>query len=228
MTTKGARPEDGVGRQTGMSDASGQTAWSFDPMGRALTERRTINGVTKSVGYSYNPDGSVATVVYPSGRTITYSYNNAGQAVGAVDQANGINYATAASYAPPGELAGVTYGSSGTFAGIVTGNSFNSRLQPASIQASSSAGTVLDLSYSFNSGTPQAPVDNGTLVRIANNRDPNRSQNFTYDALNRVASAYTDGTNWGSDYTIDAWGNLTNKTPKTGKVTGENLAGGPP
>jgi len=61
---------NGVGRQTGMADASGQTAWSFDVMGRALSERRTIQGVTKSVGYSYNLDGSVATVAYPSGRVI--------------------------------------------------------------------------------------------------------------------------------------------------------------
>ena len=52
-------------------------------------------------------------------------------------------------------------------------------------------------------------------------RDPNRSQNFTYDAMNRIKSAWTDGTNWGSDYTIDAWGNLTNKNQMQSKTSGE-------
>ena len=37
---------NGKGRRTGMSDASGATAWSYDSMGRALTERRTIGSVT--------------------------------------------------------------------------------------------------------------------------------------------------------------------------------------
>src|SRR5262249_53883905 len=33
---------NGVGRRTGMSDASGQTAWSYDAMSRITDEKRTI------------------------------------------------------------------------------------------------------------------------------------------------------------------------------------------
>ena len=40
-----------------MSDASGQTAWTFNSDGRILTERRTIAGITKSISYSYALDG---------------------------------------------------------------------------------------------------------------------------------------------------------------------------
>ncbi|HXZ29368.1 MAG TPA: hypothetical protein VEG08_15340 [Terriglobales bacterium] len=185
---------------------------------------QTVLSLTYDFHLGGNDNGNVYAILNnrDAARSAGYSYDALNRVAAAVDQANGVNYATAASYAPPGELAGVTYGASGTFAGIVTANSFNNRLQPASIHASSSAGTVLDLSYSFNSGTAQAPVDNGTLVRIANNRDLNRSQNFTYDALNRITAAWTDGTNWGDTYTVDAWGNLTNKTQMQSKTGGGN------
>jgi len=45
-----------------------------------------------------------------------------------------------------------------------------------------------------------------------NNRDTNRTQNFTYDTLNRIATAYTSGTNWGETFTTDAWGGLDSHT----------------
>jgi hypothetical protein len=55
------------------------------------------------------------------------------------------------------------------------------------------------------------------------NGRPNGSVNYTYDTLNRINSAATVGTactamaggtlNWGSTYTVDAWGNLTAQTP---------------
>jgi len=51
-----------------MSDGSGATAWSYDPVGRPLTERRTINGtsaITNNTTYGYNLDGSLATLTYP-------------------------------------------------------------------------------------------------------------------------------------------------------------------
>ena len=51
---------------------------------------------------------------------------------------------------------------------------------------------------------------------------PNGSVNYTYDAMNRVTSAKTLGTacttvaggtlNWGESFTVDAWGNLIDKT----------------
>ena len=50
---------------------------------------------------------------------------------------------------------------------------------------------------------------------ITNNLDATRSQVFTYDQLNRIASAQTTSTHatsaahcWGETYTVDAWGNL--------------------
>ena len=51
-----------------MSDGSGQTAWSYGKMGRIVTEKRTIGSATKTISFSYNLDGSRASITYPSGR----------------------------------------------------------------------------------------------------------------------------------------------------------------
>ena len=108
---------NGIGRRTGMTDAAGLEAWSYDPIGRPLADRRTTNSVTKTTSYTYNFDGSPATVTYPSGRLITYTLqssgtNTAGRLLSSIDSTGPINYATAASYAPSGALASLTNGAS--------------------------------------------------------------------------------------------------------------------
>ncbi len=72
-------------------------------------------------------------------------------------------------------------------------------------------GNVLDFNYNFSVGT----ADNGNVTAITNNRDTTRSQNFTYDVLNRIATAVTASTYatspahcWGEAFSYDAWGNL--------------------
>ncbi len=76
------------------------------------------------------------------------------------------------------------------------------------------------------------------MYAITDNRDgldPNRptgSASYVYDALNRLISAATTGTdcsvtpsgltrNWGNAYILDPWGNLTNKSVT--QCTAENL-----
>ena len=100
---------------------------------------------------------------------------------------------------------------------------YNKRLQPVILSASTPSATVFSLSYDFHLGSG----DNGNVWQIVNNRDnasrPVGTVSFTYDALNRIASAQTSGTdctvmqngltkNWGNSYQMDAWGNLTGKT----------------
>src|SRR6266542_1978575 len=79
--------------------------------------------------------------------------------------------------------------------------------------------TIISRSYNFGLGTN----DNGNLLNITNCRDTNRTQNFAYDNLNRISQGYTSGTNWGEDFTIDAWGNLTNRSLHPGKTSYEPL-----
>jgi RHS repeat-associated protein len=227
---------NGVGRRTGMSDAAGAEAWNYDSLGRVLRDRRTTNSKTLNTDFTYNLDGSIATEIYPSGRTITYTPGAAGRPLEAKDIANSINYVTAATYAPHGALYQFTNG--GSISGAIT---YNSRLQPLQLyftpgtispttltQLQSSAcpttvATIMSRSYNFGLGTN----DNGNVQNITNCRNSNRTQNFAYDNLNRISQAYTTGTNWGEDFTIDPWGNLTNRSLHSGKTNFEPLNAAP-
>jgi len=142
-----------VGRRTGMTDAAGSELWAYDSMGRPLADQRTTNGIMKPTTYTYNLDGSVATLAYPSGRVITYTPNAAGRTISAVDSTGPINYATAAAYAPTGALSSLTNGAS-----LVSTFYFNNRVQPCRISVKNTGtapasctdaatGNVLDFSY---------------------------------------------------------------------------------
>ncbi len=172
---------------------------------------------TKPVIYTYNLDGSLATLAYPdTGEIITYTAGGAGRTLAAQDIANGVNYVQNAQYAPFGGLASLSNGAQP----ITTANSYNNRLQPVTLSAATTATTLLSLSYDFHLGNG----DNDNVFQIVNNRDTNRTQNFTYDALNRIQQANSSGPNWGETFTIDAWGNLTNRGPVSGKTNYEGLS----
>jgi RHS repeat-associated protein len=210
-----------IGRRTSMTDAGGSESISYDKMGRELTHRRVTNAITKNTSYTYNLDGSLATLVYPSGRTVTYAYDAAARPVSAIDTANSINYATAGTYAPQGALAGLTMGSSGTFTGINLSDTYNKRLEPNEVKAWSTAGTAFDLSYCFtpwntaNNTCPATGNNNGNVTGITNNLDSNRTQFFGYDQVNRLLTAQTVSTFstnsakcWGETFGYDFAGNL--------------------
>src|SRR5579863_7477183 len=105
----------------------------------------------------------MATLGYPTGRTVTYTPGNAQRPTAAADNGHSINYASASSlamYAPTGAPASIVYGyvSGG---GITETRTYNNRLQLTGIQAVAAATstTVLNLSYSY----AQSSHDNGNI-----------------------------------------------------------------
>lgn len=191
-----------------MTDAGGSELLSYDRMGREWGEQRTTSGVTKTTTYTYNYDGSLSALTYPSGRVLTYTTDSAGRASEAQDLTNSINYVTGTCangvnnlgtcYTPPGAVASLVLGEAGSFAGITLSNSYNPRLEPSELKASSSAGTAMDLVYSFVDANGH---NNGNVIGITNNKDSTRSQSFAYDQVNRMSSAQTSSTSgsncWG-------------------------------
>src|SRR5437016_5305550 len=77
---------NGKGHLTSLTDEAGSATYSYDILGRLSNESRTIAGVTKTMSYTYNLDGSVATMTYPSGAVITYTPDASGRMVSAVDE----------------------------------------------------------------------------------------------------------------------------------------------
>ncbi len=215
-----------LGLRTAMCDGSGGTSWSHDTMGRILQERRTIGTIKGDYeNDAFNLDGSVASVT-SLGYGVTYTYSGAARPLTALHSAT--NLVTGATYAPPGELTGMTLGSA-----ITVANAYSDRLQPILLSAASPSGSVFSDCFDFHLGmavtgqcnfSASVAGDNGNVYQIVNNRNNTRNQSFTYDTLNRITSAQSSGTQWGETFTIDAWGNLTNRAEIAGKSTYEPLS----
>jgi hypothetical protein len=202
-----------IGRRTQMCDASGATSWAHDKMGRVLTERRAIGAVAGDYETdAYNLDGSPASVT-TLGYSVGYTYSGAGRALTAENYGSpATKFVIGAAYAPPGVLTGMTMGSTSSFTGIVTSNAYNSRLQPILLSAGvTGQNPVFSECFDFHLGvqvTGPAPCsfsasalgDNGNVSQIVNNRDNTRTQSFTYDSLNRIASGQSSGPQWGETF----------------------------
>jgi RHS repeat-associated protein len=218
-----------IGRRTAMCDGSGATSWAHDLMGRIGTESRKINGQGQTTSYTYNYDDSLATLVYPgTGKTLTYTTLRDGRQSAVQDISGSINYAQNATYAAFGGLKSMSNGSA-----ITVTNAYNARLQPILLSATKTGSTLFSVCYDFHLGLAinAAPCtfsastsgDNGNVYQVWNNRDNTRNEAITYDSLNRIASAQSNGTQWGENFTIDAWGNLTKETGIAGKTNAESL-----
>lgn len=192
----------GNGLRTGMSDGSGATAWSYDAAGNVAAIRKTINSVTKQANYAYNADYTINTAQDFGGTILTYSYNAAGLPTQVIDGSGNI-YAASAVYNAAGQLNSVNHQLTSGGAAYVRSWQYNSRLQPSVISATLNGSTIQSLSYGYGgSGT-----NNGNILSITNAMDSTRTQSYSYDNLNRLASG-NDGTHWGENYTYDNWGNL--------------------
>jgi RHS repeat-associated protein len=224
---------DGFGRRTAMRDPSGTSTWAYNVVGRTTQLVRTIGALSKTMTYSANFDDSLASLTYPTGRTVTYTIDGAARYLSASDVANSINYVTQAHYAPHGAVSSLRNGEKPSYTGTTTTNTYNKRLQPSLLSAASPTLTVFSLSYNWNLGLG----DNGNVISIQNNRDntgrPVGSAQFTYDSLNRLLTAQSTGTdctvmqngltaNWGNSYSYDPWGNLYAKT--SSKCTSESFS----
>ena len=151
----------GIGRLTGISDASGLVVYTYDGWGRLTQEDRTVLGVVYTTGYAYNDNHDLTVVTYPGGRTVTYQYDAAGRAV-SVETANGgspLTLASSGTYQPFGPLSGLTFGN-----GVSMTRNFDQRYRMTSRDFAGS-------NYLTVAMTERLP------------------QVYAYDDLNRVTSA---------------------------------------
>ena len=205
------------GKLTGVTDQAGSASYSYDSLGRLASETRVLNGISKSLSYDYNLDGSLKALHYPSGRTVTYTPDSAGRLVSARD-GNGTQYVTNATY----YASGAEY--QRYMPNIYFRTDLNQRLQVSGLYSDNGQTASFFMNKSYNYGALHQ--DNGNVMSIINNKDSNRTETFTYDALNRITSGWsaagTGALSWGENYTIDPWGNLM-MSPMNGKAQGGNF-----
>ncbi len=242
---------NGIGRRTGMTDQAGSEAWSYDVMGRISTDQRTTNALARAISYTYNLDGSLSTATHPKISAappliITFQQGGAGRPIS--ESSADATYATNVHYAPNGSLC---YFLQGWGDETTTNWTFNNRFQPVRIYESGApmppptpctaptqATTLpIDFTYSYLDANGH---NNGNVMQNANNTDWHRWQYFTYDSLNRIATAKTSATNqpgypgdnsiaacWGEQFGYDPWGNLLSISGVSSAYTGctqENLS----
>jgi len=200
----------------GTSDGQGEV-FSYDPLGRLTRDEQCILWGLNGCGLAtaaYNLDGSFNALNYPSGRKVTFAVDAASRPTGAtLDSMNGTsigyNYLGSATYPPNGAPATLVLGN-----GLTETSTYNKRLQPLNQQVASSVITPLYRSYSFYDSSSH---NNGNVASITDNLAPGRTQNFTYDNLNRILTAKTLSTSgtdcWAQQFGYDAWGNLLTASP---------------
>jgi RHS repeat-associated protein len=197
------------------------TAFSYNSTGRLITQWNCLSFPWASTcpaiyttSLAYDLAGHVTQMTYPSGRVVDSKFSGASRPLQVIfDNFNGTivgyNYLSAATYAPQGTPAALSFGS-----GMTETSTYNKRLQPNGQQLASSILTALYRSYSFYDVNGK---NNGNVISISDNLNPGRTQNFSYDSLNRIGTAKTTTTSgvdcWAQSFGYDPWGNLLTATP---------------
>jgi RHS repeat-associated protein len=179
---------NGKGRLCSMTDASGTTVYEYSSKGQVKKETKTIDSNQYVTQYAYDQNGNLKTMTYPSGKVITYNYTN-DRVVSVLKDA--ANLATSISYKPFGGMSSINYGN-----GLVGTIGYDNKYRTSSI----TVGTVMNLGYAGYD-------NNGNITAITNNIDTSKNKSFTYDNLDRLATATSTGI-WGTlGWTYDGVGN---------------------
>ena len=223
-----------IGRLVAVTYGGGSAGdyYGYDAAGRSVLKIQQTGGINYQTSAAYNPAGELLTETYPSGRTVTNTYDGAGRTAsvsGYLGDSTLRTYSTGITYAAAGQM---TQEQFGTTTPIFNKLFYNSRGQLAEIRegltgndTSWQRGAIINF-YSTCWGmcggsTSTTPMtdNNGNLktqqVFIPQVDDATYeqhydvlSQSYEYDSLNRLQNVH-DGNNWRQSYTYDRWGNRT-------------------
>jgi len=144
--------------------------------------------------YTYDNEGRVLTTAYPAtqygaGPSYSYQLDGMGRLSGMTDQ-NSNQVVSGVTYGPANELDTITY-----FRHIET-RGYNTLFQLTSLNG---------ITYAYTAGANNGKIFSQTYTGSG------ETVQYTYDSLNRLASAA--GSGWSQTFTYDGFGNLTNRTP---------------
>jgi YD repeat-containing protein len=187
---------NGIGRLSSITetDPANQVtsviAYAYDQHGRVTSETRTVGGVQYVVGYHYDSSGRLDQLAYPSGRTVSYTFDSLGRASAISTQKPGDQAQTVVSnvaYHPFGGVKAYTLGNGQQYARSID---LDGRIASYTLGAQSFA-----IGYDAAS----------RIAFLSENGNPPNSNTYGYDALDRLTNAATQSTGYG--YSYDAVGN---------------------
>ncbi len=203
------------------SNSSAGDYLGYDSAGRNVLKIQQTGGVNYQLGTTFNVAGPLVSLVYPSGRTVGYTYDFAGRTsvvTGNLGDGTSRTYATDLLYSSLGGLAKEKFG---TTTPVYHKLHYNVRGQLYDVRASNAndeSGGELGAIANYYSNNwihgGGGPDNNGNLLMsqtIINSFYV--EDRYSYDALNRLTAVneYQNGsTNTGSQqYAYDRFGNRT-------------------
>ena len=205
-----------LGKLTRMVDASGVASYHYnDPLDRSVTMTRTIDGNSYNITTTADALGRTQSVQYPDNTVTGYVYSY-GLLQSVTDGT--INYATYKNYNAQGQAGQISYAN-----GVTTDYTYEAENNILStIQVNKGSTRYYDNDYQYDL--------KGNITEILNFNNGNRSQVFSYDALDRLKIA-ASGMYGNLSYSYDEIGNIVTKdgltyTPDTqrphavGSITG--------
>jgi YD repeat-containing protein len=169
----------GVGRLTSLTDAAGTLSRSYDERSNLLTDTRVSGAMTLSTTYTYDAASRLASIIYPSGWTVSQTRDIMGRIwqlpVTTPAGASAGDAITNATYKPFGPLNTLTFGN-----GVNEARAFDLDYRVTSLTDAGASG-LQSLSYAYDA--------NDNVSSIADGVTPANSQTFGYDVLNRLTAA---------------------------------------
>ena len=179
---------DALNRVTAISVSSGtgSTSWTYNSMGRIASKTETTAGISRTSSDSYDSNGRLSTLTYPSGLVVAYRYNSQGQI--AAISVNGAPVLTNIEYQPFGAPLSWSWGN---------GTAYTRRIDTDNRISS----------YPLGADTRSLTYDAAGRITSITDTQPVQSQSLIYDNLDRLISWVAPTTN--QSYAYDANGNRT-------------------
>ncbi|NND64709.1 MAG: hypothetical protein HKM24_01985, partial [Gammaproteobacteria bacterium] len=194
--------QNGIGRMTGFSDHSGQTALTYNIFGELKYQQQWINGELFELTYRYDQNGQLIEMIYPSGRSVYYDYNELGEVAAIQVIIDGVAHSVidGLSYQPFGPVKTMTFGN-----GLVESRQHDQQYRLTNLTTPS----VMSRAYHYDAV--------GNVIGIDDLSNPDQQKNFDYDELHRLEQAA--GVTFGSvNFSYDPNGNRISKLNADGLV----------
>lgn len=220
-------PASSIGKLSRVTYAVGETAYTYDGLGRLSTKADTITvpgaaQVVRRVAYTYVVDGpgtgKLASMTYPSGNRINYSYDSAGRVnsltlnaatvSGGTDESAVTPLLSEITYTPTGKVQSWKWGAAN--AGKLYNRTYDLDDRVVSYPLGSASGLVRTLTYDAASR-----ITNYTHAGTSTASSLNQS--FGYDGFDRLTSSTAGGVT--TTYSYDTNWNRTASTAPNASFT---------
>ena len=209
------------GRLASVTNGIVTTELEYTAQGQVAVERTLIGGGSYAVTYGYDAGGNLSSLQAPSGVRTAYAYSGNRPKTVTVTAGSETQTVRDLEFLPFGPRTRAEFPPEDTGTGentVVSTRAYNLRYQVTEIDVTSPAGTVLDLSYTYDyTGGSPGPVDPGpNLDRVVDHRDGSESRFYFYDDLDRLWKATDLSGTALYTYVYDANGNRTQQVAPSG------------